>query len=122
MQRHITTTLEDGFLRVTGRGLASELAVGLMEQAVIASLANNVTRILFDLREIELDESFMGIFNHGQRAKQMGLSKPYRLAALNSQLCDKMRFMDLTGRTLGFDSRIFADEREAIAWLKEKPA
>jgi hypothetical protein len=115
----VSVSVEDGVVRVTSIGRASELASTAIERARTEAKARNLQRVLFDIRQLDMDDGFMHIMNYGELARRLGFDASYRFAVLNSRFDDKMRFIEITAVAYQLRARIFTDQAAALDWLKQ---
>lgn len=119
MQGEISVSVENDVVRVTSIGRASELAALAIERARDAAKACNLQRVLFDIRQVDMDDGFRRIMNYGELARRLGFDNSYRFAVLNSRFDDKMRFIEITAIAYQLRARIFTDAGAALDWLKQ---
>jgi hypothetical protein len=119
VQGQISVSVENDVVRVTSVGRASELAELAIERARDSAQAHKLQRVLFDIRQVDMDDGFTRIMNYGELARRLGFDNSYRFAVLNSHFDDKMRFIEITAVAYQLHARIFTDAGAALDWLKQ---
>ncbi len=82
MNVQIDIAVDAGVVRVTSIGLASELAEQAIERAHLAAAEQGLQRVLFDIRQVEMDDGFVQILDYGRLARRFGFDNRYRIAVL----------------------------------------
>ena len=119
MESGISVSVENDVVRVTSVGRASQVAERAIERARDAAQAHKLQRVLFDIRQVDMDDGFRRIMNYGELARRLGFDNSYRFAVLNSHFDDKMRFIEITAIAYQLRARIFTDDGAALDWLKQ---
>lgn len=76
---------------------------------------------LYDFRNCLLHMSIFDLYNFPRTSSQIqaGEYKTVKVALLTNQDAnyEKLKFYELTSNNVGFNSKVFTSEQEAIAWL-----
>jgi len=114
----ISVSVEDGVVRIASVGRASELAERVIGQARCAAEAHRSQRVLFDIRQVEMDDGFVQILDYAHMARRFGFDNRYRLAVLYPKFDEKMHFIETAALAYQLRTRVFTDPAEALSWLK----
>jgi len=122
METDYTISVEDGFIRViyVGRTVYETSTRMIREIAMVAEEAGT-RRLLVDLRQASYGQSHVSPIRHIEEAPSLGVDSSYRSAVLGATKDQTiLQFIENVAVNRGYRTRVFYDERDAIAWLIEE--
>ena len=112
--------LETGeIIRVEARGVLEESALNRIDAGLYeAASEHGCERVLYDLREAELDLSSAEIYFRPKSVSSLGNVHHFKIAIVYSQDEEKYQFVELTAQNKGFTLKVFKNYDDAIPWLE----
>ena len=91
----------------------------MMAQARPVIEEHSCTRILYDFRDTEIEDSTLGTYMTGDKAAELGFDWKFKAAVIFSEDEEKHAFVETVMVNRGYRIRVFRDESEGISWLAE---
>ena len=121
MPRTVAFERAQGLARFTMSGSVTEPEALRLEPEVLdARRDHQCWRVLFDMREAQLDMSIFEVDNLPQHAVRIGIDRSYRVALLYARDDRKYQHLENVATIHGLDLRSFTDEGRALAWLQQQ--
>ncbi len=118
MPRSVQFERPQGLARFVLTGTVKEPEALRLEHEVLdARRDHQCWRVLFDVRDAQLDMSIFEVDNLPQHAVRIGIDRSYRLALLYARDERKYQHLENVATIHGLDMRSFTDEAHALEWL-----
>lgn len=122
MNQDIKITPEAGIVRVTYRGVAQyDVTTEMLRKVAALAAQTRCTRLLFDIREANYRDYHLGTIRHVEEAAALGIERTFRIALLGTEGHPMHKYIEAVAVNRGYWVKVFADEAEAIAWLRDAP-
>ena len=119
LQPHITFSPEWGVVYCIASGnLNNTYLLEILKRASRIAEKHEFRKIMLDLRDMKIIESFIGIYNFPSLAKSMSIPIYLKMAILYLNNHDNFRFLETVCRNSGYyNIHIFNNDDSAIEWL-----
>jgi hypothetical protein len=116
----IQTAIEDGFVRVTYRGVVEYGATTEMLREVGQLAAQRqMKQVLFDIRDADYRNYFVETIRHAQEGSALGIDKGFRIAFVGAEGNPMLQYIEDVSVNRGFQVKTFTEESAALAWLRQ---
>jgi len=112
-------TVELGIIRVVYRGeVQFDRTTEMLRKVGRIALENQSAMLLIDAREAEDGEYHVSAIRHTEQAPALGIDQSFHIALLGREGDQRLQYAEDVMVNRGFQSKVFTDEAEAVAWLR----
>ncbi len=113
-------SFNDGIVHVVYTGdIEFEKTANMMTVVGKIASENNSNLLYFDVREVGTGSYHTNAIKHTENAPSRGIDRSFRVAFFGREDdYERLRYIENVMVNRGFQAKIFFDEFEAIAWLK----
>jgi hypothetical protein len=113
-------SVEQGIIRVVYVGKAEyDVTRNMLREAGRLATETGCRCLLFDSRQAQADNYYLGSVRHAEEAPSMGIDQSFRVALLGLKDNPMLAYFEKVATTRGFQMRTFFDEPAALAWLRD---
>ena len=110
---------EQGVIRVIYRGaVLYHQTVEMLRQ--VAGIAAGSARplVLFDIRDADYENYQVNTIRHAEEGPALGIDNKFRIAFLAATDNSMLQFIENATVNRGFQTKVFTNETQALAWLR----
>lgn len=90
---------------------------GTLERALNEMKKRQCRKALFDHRETTVVLDTLTAFGRSKNYDDIGFERSVKIASVVNDICENLKFYELSNTNRGWQVKIFADYDAAIAWL-----
>ena len=112
-------TVEQGITRVLYRcEVEFNRTTEMLREVGRIALENQSAMLLFDVREAGEGPYHVSAIRHTEQLPALGIERSFRIAFLGRKGDPRLSYVDDVMVNRGFQSHVFTDEAESVAWLQ----